>query len=127
MTTCVIGSMRDFDRIQDIAGVLKQQGRKVLTPVDTSGARFADHVQAKNEFMRSMYEQIKQCDAVLVVNDRDRNGLKGYIGPNTFLQLGMAMALGKTLYSLAKWDEKLPYDEELSAMGISVMDIQRRF
>ncbi|MBI5654625.1 nucleoside 2-deoxyribosyltransferase [Candidatus Uhrbacteria bacterium] len=127
MTTCVIGSMREYDRIQDIAGQLKQKGRKVLTPLDVSGDRFADHVQAKNEFMRGMYDQIKQCDAVLVVNDRTRNGIQGYIGPNTFLQLGMAMALGKTLYALNKWDDKLPYDEELQAMGINVIDIQNRF
>lgn len=119
--------MRDFERIRDIAEELKQQGRKVLTPLDTSGARFADRTQAKNEFMKGMYEQIKQCDSVLVVNDRTRNGINGYIGPNTFLQLGMAMALGKTLYALSKWDDKLPYDEELQAMGINVIDIQKRF
>lgn len=124
MTTCVIGSMRNLSRIEDIAEQLKQQGRRVMTPLDTSGARFADRAQAKKAFMQGMYDQIKQCDAVLVVNDAPRDGLKGYIGPNSFLQLGMAMALGKTLYALEKWDDRLTYDEELEAMGINLLDLK---
>ncbi|MDQ7814728.1 MAG: nucleoside 2-deoxyribosyltransferase [Patescibacteria group bacterium] len=127
MTTCVIGSLRNLARLQDIAEILRQKGQKVLVPIDTSSAHFADRVKTKNEFMKSMYEQIKSCDAVLVANDTPRGGLEGYIGPNTFLQLGMAMALDKRLYALAKWDKNLPYDEELEAMGINVIDIQQRF
>lgn len=127
MTTCVIGSLRNLARLKDIAEILRQKGQKVLVPVDTSGAHFADRVKTKNEFMKGMYEQIKSCDAVLVANDAPRGGMEGYIGPNTFLQLGMAMALGKRLYALAKWDKKLAYDEELEAMDINVIDIQQRF
>ncbi len=127
MTTCVIGSLRNLGRIEDIANELRQKGQKVLMPMDTSGAHFADRVQAKSEFMKGMYEQIKSCDAVLVVNDAPRAGMEGYIGPNTFLQLGMAMALGKRLYALSKWDQNLPYNEELEAMDINVIDLQQRF
>jgi len=124
MTTCVIGSMRDLNRIQDIAGLLRDRGQKVVLPLDTSGALFGDHAKAKHDFMQGMYEQIKKCDAVLVVNDAERGGLNGYIGPNSFLQLGMAMAMGKTLYALDKWDERLPYNEELGAMGITLLDLK---
>lgn len=124
MTTCVIGSMRELNRIQDIASLLRERGQKVVLPLDSSGALFADRPKAKRDFMQGMFEQIKDCDAVLVVNDAPRGGLKGYIGPNTFLQLGMAMAQGKTLYALEKWDEHLPYNEELEAMGINLLDIK---
>lgn len=124
MTTCVIGSMRDLNRIQDIAGLLRDRGQQVVLPLDNSGALFADRTKAKHDFMQGMYEQIKKCDAVLVVNDAERGGLKGYIGPNSYLQLGMAMALGKTLFALEKWDENLPYNEELDAMGINLLDLK---
>jgi len=127
MTTCVIGSLRELERIKDISESLKTMGHKVMLPLDLSGARFADRFQAKHEFMRGMYEQIKQCDSILVVNDLERNGLKGYIGPNTFLQMGMALSLGKPIFALAKWDPRLPYDEELQAMGVEMLDLQRRF
>jgi nucleoside 2-deoxyribosyltransferase len=124
MTTCVIGSLRDLNRIKDIANLLREQGQEVQLPLDTSGSRFADRVQAKNAFMRGMYDQIMKCDAVLVVNDQPRDGMLGYIGPNSFMQLGMGLALGKTLYALEKWDERLPYNEELSAMGINLLDLK---
>ncbi len=124
MTTCVIGSLREYNRIQDIAGLLRNRGQKVVLPLDTSAGSFADRSQAKRQFMQGMYEQIKKCDAVLVVNDLPRGGMKGYIGPNSYLQLGLAMALGKTLYALEKWDERLPYNEELDAMGINLLDLK---
>ncbi len=127
MTTCVIGSLREYDRIKDIGDSLKDIGHKVLLPLDMSGARIADHLQAKNKFIRGMYDQIKQCDAVLVVNDLPRDGMQGYIGPNTFLQMGMALSLGKRIYALNKWDERLPYNEELQSMDIEMLDLQRRF
>jgi len=127
MTTCVIGSLREYDRIKDIGESLKEMGHKVLLPLDMSGAHFADRFQTKNKFIRGMYDQIKQCDSVLVVNDLERDGMKGYIGPNTFLQMGMALSLGKSIYALAKWDERLPYNEELQAMDVKMLDLQRRF
>jgi nucleoside 2-deoxyribosyltransferase len=127
MNICVIGSLRDGERIQEIARELKSKGHSVHTPIDQSEARFADRVQAKHDFMKGMFDQIKNCEAVLAVNDSDRGGMHGYIGPNTFLQLGMAMALSKPLFCLAKWDERLPYAEELNAMGINLLNIKLPF
>lgn len=119
--------MRDGERIQEIARELKGKGHNVLTPLDLSEGRFGDKSKAKHDFMKGMFDQIKQCEAVLAVNDSTRGGLKGYIGPNTFMQLGMAMGLGKMLFSLAKWDDRLPYREELDAMGINLLDLKLPF
>lgn len=124
MNVCLVGSMRDLARIQEIAGELKQRGHTVRTPIDLSDARFADRTRAKGEFMKGMFEQIKKCDTVLAVNDVTRGGLDGYIGPNTFLQLGIAMSMGKSLFCLRKWDDRLPYKEELDAMGINLLDLR---
>lgn len=127
MNICVIGSLRDLNRLNDIASVLRERGHNALLPLDTSGNRFGDRKQAKRAFMQGMFEQMKQCDSVLAVNDTERGGMKGYIGPNTFLQLGLAMSLGKPLFSLAKWDDRLPYAEELDALGINLLDIKLPF
>jgi nucleoside 2-deoxyribosyltransferase len=127
MNICLHGSMRDSGRILEIARELKNHHHRVSTPLDLSEGRFADKTQAKRDFMQGMFEQIKICDSVLAVNDTSRGGVQGYIGPNTFLQLGIAMALGKQLFCLAKWDDRLPYKEELDAMGINLLDIKLPF
>jgi|GEM_PF-1844312 len=127
MNACLIGSMRDLDRIEEIAKVLRERHDKVTMPIDDSEARFGDRRQAKTEFLRGMYERIKGCDTVLAVNDRPRGSYDGYIGPSTFLELGLGFALGKDLFCLQPWDKNLPYDEELRAMGINVINLQQRF
>lgn len=127
MNVCLVGSMRNYDRILRLAKSLRESGHTVTTPVDLSEGRFADRQKDKAEFMRGMFEAIKECGNVLAVNDAERAGYKGYIGPNTFLQLGMAFALGKTLFCLEKWDPRLPYNDELAAMDIKKLDIQIRF
>lgn len=127
MNICLVGSMRDIARIKEIGGELEQRGHRVIMPVDTSEARFSDRAKAKHDFMRGMFENVQRCEAVLAVNDVPRGGMDGYIGPNTFLQLGMAMALGKPLFSLKQWDQRLPYSEELNAMGINLLDIRLPF
>ncbi len=95
-----------------------------MEPLDMSDRRPTERMQAKKEFMKGMFDQIGKCEAILAVNDRPRGGMQGYIGPNTFLQLGMGMSLGKPLFSLAKWDARLPYAEELDAMGINMLDLK---
>lgn len=124
MNICLVGSMRDYDRIIDISQTLKQRGHSVIVPIDQSETRGANMAMQKNAFMKGMFDNIKKCEAILAVNDRDRGGYKGYIGANTFLQLGLGMSMGKPLFCLAKWDPKLPYKEELDAMGIQFLDVK---
>ncbi len=124
MNICLIGSMRHIDRIREIANALKQRGHRVILPIDTSEGRVFERTTAKREFMKHMFEKIKSCDSVLAVNDVPREGIEGYIGPNTFLQLGMAMALEKPMFVLKKWNHRLPYTEELDAMGIDVLNLR---
>jgi len=124
MNICLVGSMRDYDRILDIERSLKEQGNTVIIPIDRSDVRDLGHAQEKSVFMKGMFDRIKTCEAILAVNDRDRGGYKGYIGANTFLQLGIGMSLGKPLFTLEKWDPRLPYSEELNAMGIQQLDIK---
>ena len=120
--------MRNLGRIRELAKTLEQHGHQVTLPVDLSEAgTVVDRVKQKSLFMRQMYKEIQSCDSILAVNDETRSGYEGYIGANTFLELGIGFALGKQLFCLNHWDPKLPFDEELSAMNIQRLDIHQRF
>jgi nucleoside 2-deoxyribosyltransferase len=49
--------------------------------------------------------KIQKSDCVLVVNE-PLKGIAGYIGANTFLEMGFAYALGKTIYTLNELPEQ---------------------
>lgn len=119
--------MRNLDRMERLSHDLQARGHTVRVPVDLSEGGFTDRMQQKAEFMRTMFDEIRSCDTILAVNDEERSGYSGYIGPNTFLQLGMGFALGKQLFCLQEWDPRLTYNEELRAMNIQKLDIQVRF
>jgi hypothetical protein len=45
----------------------------------------------------------------------DKNGVEGYIGGNSFLEMGFAHVLGKTVY-VYQGIPDMPYTDELRAM-----------
>jgi len=55
----------------------------------------------KNEqdAMKEFWEQIKNSDAILVLN-YDRKGIAGYIGGNTLMEIGFAHVLDKKIFLL---------------------------
>ncbi len=125
MNVCLVGSMRNLVRMKELGKELENRGHRVTLPVDLSEAGMVDRAKQKTLFMKRMFDEIKDCDAILAVNDETRSGYEGYIGANTFLELGMGFAIGKQLFCLDHWDPKLPYDEELRAMSIQKLDIHQ--
>ena len=68
----------------------------------------------KYDLIRGYYKEIKNSDAILVVNV-ERKGIKGYIGGNSFLEMGFAHVLNKPIYLL----HEIPtvgYRDEIEAM-----------
>jgi len=47
----------------------------------------------------------------------DKDGKKGYIGGNTFLEMGIAYHLNKKIFLWKKPSESLPYYEEIIALN----------
>jgi predicted RND superfamily exporter protein len=68
----------------------------------------------EEDLIRSHYEEIKNADAVLIVN-YDKNGLANYIGGNSFLEAAFAHVLKKKLYLLFEIPN-MSYSDELKAM-----------
>jgi len=59
----------------------------------------------------NILKKVAWSDAVLVIN-YDKNGIKGYIGGNTLMEIGLAFFLKKKIYLLNKIPE-LSYKEEI--------------
>jgi predicted RNA-binding protein with PUA domain len=53
-------------------------------------------------------------DAILILN-LEKNGIKGYIGGNTFLEMGFAHVLNKKIFLLNPISE-MGYEDEIVAM-----------
>ncbi len=65
----------------------------------------------KAEAVRRHFNKVAWSDAILVLN-YEKNNIKGYIGGNTFLEMGVAFYLKKKIYLLNEIPE-LPYKEEI--------------
>lgn len=70
--------------------------------------------------MRNHFDKVVWADSILVLNS-DKNNIKGYIGGNTLLEMGLAMHLRKKIYLLNEIPE-ISYKEEILAMKPLVLD-----
>ena len=75
----------------------------------------------KGRLMREHFERIKRSDAILVVNV-DKNGVEGYIGGNTLIEMGVAFFLGKKIFLWKKPPKDLSYYEEVVSMEPVVIE-----
>lgn len=69
----------------------------------------------KKGLMDEHIDKIKNSDAVLILNF-DKPKSPGYIGGNSFLEMGVAYALGKKVFIWKRPTDTLPYYEEIMAM-----------
>lgn len=126
----ICGSISASDEILKIQNQLELKGFRVEIPWGvkkyqknnfihvSEGERAKD--KKDNNLIKGYYDLIKQYDIVLVVNT-EKNGISGYIGGNTFLEIGFAHVLGKKIYLLNKIPE-VGYKDELEAMDPIVIN-----
>ena len=62
---------------------------------------YKDTADIKIQFgsVKNHYDNVAKADWVLIYNP-EKHGVKGYIGPNTFWEVGFAHVLGKQIYTL---------------------------
>jgi len=70
----------------------------------------------KAELIKIHYKKEEWCDVLLVTN-YDKNGIKGYIGGNTLIEMGVAFYLDKPIYLLNQIPE-ISYKEEILGMRV---------
>lgn len=68
----------------------------------------------EHDLIREYFEEIKNNDTIVVVNKKRKN-IEGYIGGNSFLEMGFAHVLHKPIY-LTDQIPQMGYTDEIIAM-----------
>ncbi len=123
-------SITSADRAIDARDKLVAMGFAVEIPlgvkqyIENGYIHLSESERAKNkkdlDLIGRYYEKIKDSDLVLVINI-EKHGIPGYIGGNTFLEMGFAHILKKPIFVL----NPLPdcgYSDELHALNAEVID-----
>ena len=108
MTITICGSMKFYKQMRKVKKALVKLGHRVRMPVGIEkevpveikcGKKLTSIVAAKIEYdvIKKHFRNIEKSDAILVLNF-DKNGVKNYIGGNTFLEIGVAFWLGKKIF-----------------------------
>lgn len=132
MKITICGSMSFAQEMIDLKKQLEAKRFEVATPEkvedyidkdlqDKISGGTLEGAQRKidNDFIRKHYREIEKADAILVIN-KDKNGIKNYIGGNSFLEIGFAYVLNKKIYLLNNIPEeqKIFYQEVVAMQPI---------
>ena len=126
MKIVICGSMSFAKEILVMRDRLVQAGHKVIVPRDA--VVFAKNPaqletkweKSERDLMRRYYKEIGETDAILVLN-MTKNGVANYIGGNTFLEMGFAHVLNKTVYLFNPVPD-MAYRDEMMAMQPVVLN-----
>lgn len=69
----------------------------------------------KEKLMKDHFKKIEQSDGVLIIN-LEKNGVKGYIGGNTLMEMTVAFYLKKSIFILNDSSENKLFQEEILGM-----------
>ncbi|MBI4708807.1 MAG: hypothetical protein HY764_01225 [Candidatus Portnoybacteria bacterium] len=73
------------------------------------------HQKFNQDAIREFWRAMQGADAVLVLN-YDKNGIKNYIGANTFMEMGFAHVLNQKIFLLNPMPEFEFYRTEIEAI-----------
>ncbi len=136
MKIVICSSVSFAEEIMKIKETLEKRGFEVVIPEGLAdyindpelnrasgwGTLEGAERKIKNNLIQRYYEEIKTSDTILVVN-KDKNGIKNYLGGNSFLEMGYAHVLNKPIYVLNPLPEELKvFYQELVAMQPTVIN-----
>ena len=131
MKIVICGSIEFTPKIKEVANILTKNGHEVDIPLTSqriiNGELTLEEFKnekrkngdgafrkIKDDVIRRYYEIISKSDAILVLN-LEKNNIVNYIGGNTFLEIGFAHVLNKTIYLYNEIPD-LSYTDEINAM-----------
>lgn len=124
MKIIVCGSMTASREMMEAKNVLESLGHEVVLPEfteayarldsETDMHRESSENKMQYDLIRGYFTTISDGDSILVVNI-ERKGIAGYIGGNTFLEMGFAHVLNKPIYVLNELPD-MRYLDEMRAM-----------
>jgi len=132
MNIAICGSMQFYKEMRNVKDGLIARGHTVLIPMEEDiddvpvearpGVTDEEKISAKIEydFIREHFFKIQKSEAVLILN-YEKKGIPGYIGGNTFLEMGYAFGLGKKIFLMHPVPD-MEYAVEMHAMKPIVLD-----
>ncbi len=131
----VIGSMHFTEKMLDVRDQLRAMGHDAFATTlaepyvgldDEQKQHRKIEDQMHRDAIREFWGLMQDADAVLCMN-LERNGIKNYIGGNTFLELGFAHVLGQKIYLWNPIPDIALIRPEIEAMRPTVIfeDIQK--
>jgi len=130
MKIVICGSMSASKEMVETEKKLKELGHRIILPDFTYDYAALDEIDkiktesARNkveyDLIRGYYKKIQDSDAILVVNV-GKKGIEGYIGGNSFLEMGFAFVLSKPIYLLHQIPD-ISYRDEIEAMQPIVLN-----
>lgn len=121
----VISSMQNSEKMLEVCRDLEKMGHVAFA------SKFAPSMVGKSDeekeemklnqkynmdAIREFWNLMQNADAVLVLN-LDKNGMKNYVGGNTFLEMGFAHVLNQKIYMYNPIPENPFYQTEIVAMN----------
>jgi len=127
MKIMICGSMAFALRMKEVQAELKKLGHTVFLPCDIdthlSDSGLVEDLDASHkacqtdDTIRKCYDLLAKSDGILVLN-LNKNGVEGYIGISTLMEIGLAYCLGKKIFLF----NQLPsYHEARWAHEVSIM------
>jgi len=118
-TIVICGSMKLKERMLEVEEDLRKKGFDVLMPNmsefnDYSTMMPDEQYAAKHPMVMEHLEKIKRGDAVLILNERLKD-IDGYVGANTFLEMGFALCFGKKIFLMNEIPDQ-PNSVEIGGM-----------
>ncbi len=130
MKIVICGSMTASKEMTEAEKKLKELGHEIVLPdftheyaaMDTIDKMHAESARNKveHDLIRGYFEKIKNGEAILVINV-EKKGIKGYIGGNSFLEMGFAFVLNKPIYLLHEIPN-VGYRDEIEAMSPIILN-----
>jgi len=124
MTITICGSMQFHKEMGAVRDELQAKGFTVYVPGELDDLEHNESYMSTDEeritakieydFIREHFHRIEDADAILILN-YEKKHVQGYIGGNTFLEMGYAFGLGKKIYLLYPVPE-MDYKTEMHAI-----------
>jgi hypothetical protein len=78
-------------------------------------------ISKKYDIIKSFFKKIEQSDALLIGNFT-KNNIKGYLGPNVLMDLGLAYYLNKKIYLLNDVDRSQSCAVEMAIIDAIILN-----
>ena len=122
----ICGSMQFFQRMRHLKRDLEMQDYSVFLPEAEESESYYKTLPAserpalKQKFIDAHLKKIRASDAVLIAN-YEKRGVRGYIGPNTLMEIAFAYALRKPIFLLEPMAEQ-PCKDEVDGLAAACIN-----